>query len=347
MKRLYDLSYKFYLSNKNPEEAHDLAIEALDFMQQHPVFSRSAEHFLSHTDDSLEQELWDIEFPNPVGVAAGFDKNAEVVDALQSLGFGHVEVGGITLKPQKGNSKPRLFRFPEDEAIINRMGFNNDGSTTIKSRMQDYSLKHPVGLNLGQHEDTLYEETAVDTLNILEDDFDYAVADLSCPNMSASRIEEDERELNRIFTALDNYSSDIPVLMKISPDMDSNSLYQTVEMGLDYDIDGIIATNTSSTGEKYDVEGGLSGEPIRQESTRTVAEVYEIVEDDLPIIGVGGVSSAEDAWEKIVNGASMVQLYTGIVYEGPTVARDINKGLADKLDSNSYEGISEAVGNQV
>jgi dihydroorotate dehydrogenase len=336
-----------------PEVAHDSAISLLEWTQNSYL-----ESFLEERtrvdDDRLQQTLWGQSFPNPVGLAAGFDKNGRVPRAIQGLGFGHLEVGGVTAEAQEGNPKPRLFRLAEDEALINRMGFNNDGARRVAERLATMNLPEiPMGINMGKSKSTPLERAEEDyefTYEQLKEYGDYFVINVSSPNTPGLRSLQDDAPLSRILRRLKKLGAE-PLLVKISPDLEPKTLENIVELCEEFELDGIIATNTTTErsdsleSSKRDEEGGLSGRPLEERSTELVSFIAK--RTDLPLVGVGGISKAEDAYRKIRNGACLVQLYTAFIYRGPTVARDINEGLLNKLDDDGHESLQDAVGTNL
>ena len=284
-----------------------------------------------------------------MGVAAGFDKNAEIPGVLSRFGFGHVEVGGVTAEPQDGNPRPRLFRLPADRALINRMGFNNHGADRIGERLTHVRVDVPVGVNIGKSKSTPLDDAPEDYVYSFErcSTGDYFVVNVSSPNTPGLRDLQNREHLERILGALHEAGAS-PLLVKLSPDLTDAAVEEAVAVAEDEGLDGIIATNTTTErpaslhGPHQSEEGGLSGKPLDARATRAVKFVAE--RTDLPVIGVGGVSSAAGAYRKIRAGASLVQLYTGFIYEGPTIARDINQGLLEMLDRDGFESIEDAVG---
>jgi dihydroorotate dehydrogenase len=332
------------------ETAHGMTHRLLRAVQGTAVTSALSERYV--VDDSrLRVEAFENAFPNPVGVAAGFDKNAEVPRALASLGFGHVEVGGVTAERQPGNPRPRLFRLREDEALINRMGFNNEGADAVGARLDGEPMPDvPVGINIGKSKSTPLADAPDDYLYTYErvaDAGDYFVVNVSSPNTPGLRELQNREALEEILGGLADAGAD-PLLVKLSPDLPEAAVEDALGVVDDLGLDGVIATNTT-TSRPESLEspnraerGGLSGKPIEGLATDRVRFVAE--RTDVPVIGVGGVSDAAGAYEKIRAGASLVQLYTGLVYEGPSLARDINEGLLELLDRDGFDSVAEAVG---
>lgn len=332
------------------ETAHSLAQTALQAGQRAPIANRLEERYRVE-DGRLSVDAFGQRFSNPTGVAAGFDKNGRFPLALASLGFGHVEIGGVTADPQPGNPRPRMFRLPEDEAIINRMGFNNDGADRVGARLE--TTDHPgipMGVNIGKSKATPPERAPEDyryTYRRLADHGDFFVVNVSSPNTPGLRDLQGESHLRGILTALQGAGAD-PLLVKLSPDLTEGATEDALEVVEDLELDGVIATNTSTErpddlrGRHRDETGGLSGRPIEPRATDAIRFIAE--RTDVPIVGVGGVFTAEDAYRKIRAGAILVQLYTGLVYRGPSIAREINEGLLDLLDRDGFETVEDAVG---
>jgi len=284
----------------------------------------------------LEREVFGLKFPNPVGLAAGFDKNAVLYKALSNFGFGFIEIGTITPKAQPGNPKKRLFRLKEDEAIINRMGFNNEGVEAAIKRLKSNS-KVLIGGNIGKNKTTPNEQAADDYIycfNALFDYVDYFVVNVSSPNTPNLRALQDKAPLTHLLTTLSAINKEKqhpkPILLKIAPDLSNAQLDDIITIVIETKIDGLIATNTTLNREGLKSEnkaetGGLSGKPLNKRSTEVIRYIAEKSKNAFPIIGVGGIHSAEDALEKIKAGASLVQLYTGFVYEGPALIKRINQ----------------------
>ncbi|REJ78127.1 MAG: quinone-dependent dihydroorotate dehydrogenase [Acidobacteria bacterium] len=308
-------------------------------------------------------ERFGLRFPNPVGIAAGFDKNGLVVTQLASLGFGFIEVGTVTLRPQAGNPKPRLFRLPKDRALINRLGFNNQGASIVAERLSKTECDSVVGVNIGKNKDVDNSDAVANYLEcfrIVQPVADYVTVNVSSPNTPNLRELQGSEMLERLLSALQNVNSasksSRPILLKIAPDLSEKAIEDVVSTALRNEIAGIIATNTTveRSGLVSDPEtvrsigaGGLSGLPLKARSTKIVGSIYKIAGEALPIIGVGGIFSGEDAFEKIAAGASLVQAYSGFVFQGPGFARNVNEGLAASLDGHGFKTLDEAVGSGV
>ena len=341
---LRPLIFKF-----SPEVAHSLAIKALK-LNNIPYSKPKDNHILETT--FCEKKL-----SSPIGVAAGFDKNAEVYNPLFNLGFGFVEVGTITPKPQFGNPKPRVFRLEEDEALINRLGFNNSGSEQISKRIKENNKKGFLGINIGPNKDST---NRIDDYLICFRKFynlaDYITINISSPNTENLRDFHNQDELNSLIDKLKNekkeLNSNIPLAIKVSPDLNDDQINEVSKIIMEQEIGIIIVSNTTDKNRenlkninKLE-KGGLSGKPIEKISNEAISKFYKILKDKTKIIGVGGVSNGQDAFEKIISGATLVQLYTGMVYRGPRIASKISKELIDLLKNKGFKNVSEAIGTK-
>lgn len=337
----YILKPLFFLFE--PEKAHHLVTDVFRWMMKIPLAKSITRVMFSVNDPKLEREVFGIKFPNPVGLAAGFDKDAKFFDEFGCLGFGFVEIGTLTPKPQPGNPQPRMFRLPEDEALINRMGFNNGGAEDAKKRLEERSTKVIVGGNIGKNKVTPNEDAIDDYLinyKLLHDVVDYFVVNVSSPNTPGLRELQDKEPLTRLLSTLmtekARISSSKPILLKIAPDLTNDQLDDIVALVDETKIAGVIATNTTidrgglRTSESRLDEignGGLSGKPVAGRSTDVIRYLNKKSGGAFPIIGVGGIHSAKDAIEKLEAGASLVQIYTGFIYEGPALIKRINKEI--------------------
>ena len=344
----YDIA-KPLLFRLPAETAHSIGHTALQFAQQTPL-RRLLQARYTVSDDRLRTDAFGQEFPNPVGVAAGFDKNAEIPSGLAALGFGSVEVGGVTAQPQRGNARPRMFRLREDEAVINRMGLNNHGAAVVGRRLLRTDVAVPVGVNIAKSEHVDPDAAPSDyvaTYERVAEGADFFVVNVSCPNSQGFEELQNRESMAAIFEALGDAGAS-PLLIKLSPDLPEPAMADALGIVEEFDLDGVVATNTSTErpaslrSPSRTEGGGLSGKPIERQATETVRFVAERV--DVPVVGVGGVSTAEDAYRKIRAGASLVQLYTGLIYRGPSIARDINRGLLELLERDGFESVSDAVG---
>ncbi len=346
-----------------PETAHEFALHALSRGLPEPLLRRVAGPQSNERFGELRR--FGLSFKNPVGVAAGFDKNGLVAPQLAALGFGFVEVGTVTNLPQPGNPRPRLFRLPLDRALVNRQGFNNEGAAALARRLGRARPDCVLGVNIGKSRAVAVEDAASDYLASFETvrpHADYVTVNVSSPNTPGLRELQRADLLSGLLGSLQRRNRElaaleggrpVPLLVKIAPDMGAGDLELIVEAARGAGVAGIIATNTtvSRGGLRTDEravascgEGGLSGAPLRERSTLMVAALRRLTRGALEIVGVGGVFNAEDAWEKICAGAGLVQLYTGFVYEGLGVARRINEGLASLLERHGFRTLDEAVG---
>ena len=341
-----------FIFNLDPEKAHDLAIQSLkyNFLPQ-SLFS-------VENEEVLKTKLFGKEIQNPIGLAAGFDKSAEVYNEIFKLGFGFVEVGTVTPKQQYGNEKPRIFRLEKDRALINRLGFNNDGSQIIKERIEKKVPNGLLGINIGPNKDT--PDMINDFLECAKIFFplgDYVTINISSPNTEGLRDFHRPEYLKELLSKINeirkqsNFNKSF--LLKISPDLNDSLINNIVQLSLEYNIDGLILTNTTDKNrqnlldEKRNEKGGLSGKPIRDLSTYFIKKFYKELKDKIPIIGVGGIDSGKSAFEKISAGASAVQLYTGMIYKGPTIVKEIKRELISILRDKGFKNIREAVGSNL
>jgi dihydroorotate dehydrogenase len=363
-----------FLFCQDAERIHNRTMRALSLASRNAPASKAL-HWL-YGSPELPLSLFGLAFPNPVGLAAGMDKNAEALPAWSALGFGFTELGAVTSHPQPGNPAPRVFRAIPDEAIVNRMGFNNAGAEAVAETLVEWRKlgrwpQHPVGMNLGKSKITPLDKAAEDyavSLRVLLPHLDFFVVNVSSPNTPDLRQLQDKAQLDEILAALQEVQrqrtlnqpgttgsglKSKPVLVKVAPDLSFEALDDILELAGPRQIAGIVATNTTIARPKtnnrhlekiYAEAGGLSGRPLRQRSTEVVGHLYRQTRGALPIIGVGGIFSAAEAWEKITAGASLVQVYTGLVYAGPGVARSIVSGLKLKIKGLGLKGIQDAVG---
>jgi len=329
------------LSQFDPERIHYFAMGALTFVCKIPGFKAILRNIFEVKSPSLHRNFLGLDFKNPVGLAAGFDKNAQWIDELDVLGFGFIEIGTVTPKPQEGNPKPRLFRLKQDEALINRMGFNNGGVKQVVENLKKRNSEIIVGGNIGKNKITENEDALNDYLIAfkgLVDYVDYFVVNVSSPNTPGLRDLQEKEPLKKILTAIQNENQKYqkPVLLKIAPDLSNSQLDDIVEIVTETNISGVIATNTTLSREglkttNHKVEeigsGGLSGRPLRYRSTEVIRYLSEKSQGKFGIIGAGGIYTEEDAKEKLDAGASLIQVYSGFVYEGPGIAKNINNKL--------------------
>ncbi|MGH1455718.1 MAG: quinone-dependent dihydroorotate dehydrogenase [Alphaproteobacteria bacterium] len=339
----------------DPEDAHGMTIKAM---------KSGAVRTCSPTKSSrLTQKLFGLSFPNPVGLSAGFDKNAEVVAPALRLGFGFTEAGTVTPLPQSGNPRPRIFRDPTNGAVINRMGFPNGGLREFKPNLQKFldSGSKPsgiVGINIGMNK--TQENPAEDYCTLIKElapMADYLTVNISSPNTPGLRNLQEKEPLSALITQMKKTLSEIcpekppALLIKLAPDLTETQQEEIAGVLMETGVDGVILSNTTLDRPDYlsdgfkDEKGGLSGAPVRDKSTAIIRNFHTLTKGELPIIGVGGISTAEDAYEKIKAGASLVQLYTGMIYEGPDIASTINRNLIGLLNRDGFTNISEAIGS--
>lgn len=339
---MYKAIIRPFLFTKQPEEAHNLTFRLLKLINNLGL-GYILRLMYGYKHPSLEREVFGIKFPNPVGLAAGLDKDAEVSDVLGDIGFGFVEIGTVTPKGQPGNPKPRAFRLVDDQALINRMGFNNEGVEACVSRLKKRKTKLIIGGNIGKNKLTANEDAISDyekCFNALFPHVDYFVVNVSSPNTPNLRELQDKKPLTKLLLHLMNLNKQNtnpkPILLKIAPDLTNEQLDDIVDIVLESKIAGLVSSNTtisrsnlSYSKNKVDEigNGGLSGLPLKERSTEVIRYINEKSKGKFPIIGVGGIHSAQDAIEKLKAGASLVQIYTGFIYEGPALVKKINKKL--------------------
>ncbi len=358
------------LFRQDSEKIHNRTLARLAWAGRHPA--ACAAMSACFRSPPLPVELFGLKFPNPVGLAAGMDKNAAAVPAWAALGFGFSELGGVTWHPQPGNPAPRMFRAVSQAALINRMGFNNEGAEALARRLAQWrSLgcwpDHPVGINLGKSKITPLAEAAqdyADSLRVLLPHADFFVVNVSSPNTPNLRQLQDKSALDEILAALQEVNrsagasgpapnSTKPILVKVAPDLSFNALDEILELVAPRQVAGIVATNTTIARPAvtepqlqriYAEAGGLSGRPLAARSTEVIRHLFQQTRGSLPIIGVGGIFTAADAWEKFAAGASLIQIYTGLVYEGPGTIKKIVSGLRSQLRAKGFTSLSQAVG---
>ena len=335
----------------DPEKAHTLAIKSLKFNLIPNVFDE-------HKNDSIFQtKIFGKDLDNPIGMAAGFDKNAEVYNALFKLGFGFVDVGTITPLKQYGNSKPRVFRLVEDEALINRLGFNNHGAEIVKDRIKRNKKLGLLGINIGPNKDSSDRlNDYLIGLKTFYDDADYITINISSPNTENLRTFHEGNKLQDLLKSImeekKNLNSNIPIAVKVSPDITEDQVSQISEILLEHEIKAIIVSNTSeATRDKLSniqrhQKGGLSGKPIEEKSNILINRFYKLLKGKIKIIGVGGVDSGQTAYNKFLAGADFIQLYTGMVFKGPNIAGIIKKELKELLIRDGVKNYTEIIGNK-
>ncbi|GAP97290.1 dihydroorotate dehydrogenase [Leptolyngbya sp. NIES-2104] len=346
--------------NADPEWLHVQTLRSLSWLNSAQWMQSQVDHLYGYESPKLAQSLWGLTFPNPIGLAAGFDKDGVAANVWSSFGFGFAELGTVTFHAQPGNSQPRLFRLTEDLAALNRMGFNNQGAASLRSRLEHRKSGIPIGINLGKSKITPLESAAEDYLGsfrLLKSLGDYFVVNVSSPNTPGLRSLQATDQLEPILSALQTENqSEKPLLVKIAPDLEWEDISAIVDLAQRYQLSGIIATNTTIRRDGLKTQtvrgnpiteeaGGISGAPVRVRSTEVIRSIWKQTGGTLPIIGVGGVFSADDAWEKITAGASLVQVYTGWVYEGPTMVKRILQGLEERLERSEFSSFKDAIGS--
>ena len=342
--------YKFFLKPIfflfDPEKIHHFVFFLIKASHWIPGQGAINRLFFKVKDPKLERELFGLKFENPVGLAAGFDKNAKIYNQLANYGFGFIEVGTVTPEPQSGNPKKRLFRLKEDEALINRMGFNNDGVEVITERLKGNKGRVIIGGNIGKNTATDEAEAEKDlfrNFKTMHPYVDYFVVNVSCPNVGSTARMNSKEFLLELFPQLKQMNKELgkekPILLKIGPDRSESQLDEVIEVVAKTGIDGVISTNTATDRSNLKTSkqrleeigrGGLSGKPLAAQSTKVIKYLSEKSNKAFPIIGVGGIHTAEDAWEKIEAGADLVQIYTGFIYTGPKLVKKINKKIIQK-----------------
>ncbi len=362
--------YPLFLSTfkNNPEAAHLQLLKTLRAINnlRHSIWGKLAieelEKSFCFTDERLQQNLWGLHFNNPVGLAPGFDKDGMAAKIWSSFGFGFAELGAVTLYAQTGNPRPRLFRLPLDKAALNRMGANNLGAAVMAETLQESApFSIPIGVNLCKSKITSLEEAADDYLGsfrYLQNYADYFVVNVSSPNTPGLRSLQSTKSLNQILTVLQQKNqAKKPIFVKIAPDLNHEDILSILDSIKTHKLAGIIATNTTISREGLKTEilpetnkhiteeaGGISGSPLTQRSTEIIRFIYQESQGEIPIIGVGGIFTGEDAWDKITAGASLLQIYTGWIYQGPWVVKEILNHLLIKLEDNGLNNINQAIG---
>ncbi|MEV0966488.1 quinone-dependent dihydroorotate dehydrogenase [Streptomyces sp. NPDC049910] len=361
---MYKLFFNLVFRRMDPEEAHHLAFRLIRLAVRVPVLRTLAAAALAPRHEELRTEALGLRMHGPFGLAAGFDKNAVAIDGMSMLGFDHVEIGTVTAQPQPGNPRKRLFRLVPDRALINRMGFNNDGSAAVAARLaaRREIFRTVVGVNIGKTRAVPEEEAVADYVTSTERlaaHADYLVVNVSSPNTPGLRNLQAAQALRPLLRAVREAADRtvtgrrVPLLVKIAPDLADEDVDAVADLAVELGLDGIIATNTTiardGLGLRSDPElvgetGGLSGAPVKERSLEVLRRLYARVGDRITLVGVGGIENAEDAWRRILAGATLVQGYSAFVYEGPFYARAVHKGLAARLAASPYATLAEAVG---
>jgi dihydroorotate dehydrogenase len=346
------------------EMAHELALKSLAIA---PGFATTSLASRYQRSPFGKLRRFGLTFENPVGLAAGFDKDGIALEALAKLGFGFIEAGTVTYHAQPGNPKPRLFRLPLDRALINRAGFNNEGAQAFARRVSKSRPECVLGVSIGKSKVVPLEEAAADylkTFDLVHELADYVAVNISSPNTPRLRELQHGRELDQLLAALQQRNQELseryeqklaPLLLKLSPDLTDDELEQALDVAVNRKISGVIATNTTTDRSNLRTdaakvaaygEGGLSGAPLRNRATTMVAKIYKLTGGTMPVIGVGGIFTAEDAWQMISAGASLIQVYTGFIYEGPSIVANINDGLRRIISREGFVSLDEAVGSR-
>ncbi|MEI7027459.1 quinone-dependent dihydroorotate dehydrogenase [Paenibacillus sp. y28] len=360
---MYQQLLKPILFQMDPEKAHHLTVDGMATAAEIPGFLPLLKSMYGvQRNPALELTLCGLNFPSPIGLAAGLDKNGVAVKGFAAIGFGFMEVGTVTPLPQSGNEQPRLFRLPEDEALINRMGFNNVGTEAMKSNLRrNGRVPIPVAVNIGKNKVTPNEEAEEDyrkCVRALYQEGDFFVINISSPNTPGLRNLQHGEELRSLLAAVKQEmaqqavkigGADKPVFVKIAPDLSTEELEYIMETIVNSGVSGVIATNTTLDREGLNhpnrtEAGGLSGRPLTEKSTEVIRRIYAQTGGRLPIIGVGGIFTAEDAYAKIRAGASLIEVYTALIYSGPGLVREIQNGLAAKLKQDGFTHITQAIG---
>ena len=359
MSKFFEKVIRPTLFKLDAERAHELGVKALELgLANGRKLNDEQRLFVKEAFGPVRR--FGLEFTNPLGIAAGFDKNAIVVDRLASLGFGFVEVGTVTFQPQSGNPKPRIFRLPADKALINRLGFNNEGAAGIAERLTKSKKKNVVGVNIGRNKEVKNEdaiENYLKTFEIIYPVADYIAVNISSPNTPNLRQLQSSENLESLLSELQRRNLELdakPLLVKVSPDLETVEIESIVDVCLKARVSGIIATNTTVSRQGLDTadperfrEGGLSGRPLAERSNRVIEEIYKNSKGKLLIVGVGGIFTAEDAFEKMSKGASLVQAYTGFIYSGPWFPVDVVYGLARIIKAKGFSHLDEVIGSAV
>lgn len=338
-----------YIFSLDPEVAHDLAIKSLKFNILPNSFFKVEE------EEMLGTSLFNDKIPNPIGLAAGFDKSAEVYNSLFKFGYGFIEVGTVTPKRQLGNPKPRIFRLEKDQALINRLGFNNHGSEIISKRISENMPEGFLGINIGPNKETKNKEEDYYTcLSKLSEYANYITINISSPNTEGLRNFHDKEEMEKLLRGINKIKKEKnlkqPIALKISPDIKNNEINTIINLIYKYKIEGLVISNTTDNNREKLIDsqksetGGLSGKPLRDISTQLIKKFYKETKGKIQIIGVGGVDSGQSAFEKITAGADVVQLYTGMVYRGPGIVKNIKRELISILKKENLKNIRNAVG---
>ncbi|MCB0318168.1 MAG: quinone-dependent dihydroorotate dehydrogenase [Bdellovibrionales bacterium] len=337
----------------DPENSHQLALKLSSFIRL-PLIKHLVLAFTNVSSEKLKLKVFGIEFENPVGIAAGVDKNCEALDVFKTFGFAWVEAGTITPEPQQGNPRPRMHRFPNYSAIVNSMGFPSKGCVSAKAKLANYQDLPVIGINFGKNakdEGDAVIKAYQTVAKSLEEFADFFVINVSSPNTPGLRDFQEKNKLKPIIDAVKEVNiNNKPILVKLAPDLTIEQLNDALSTCIETGVSGVVATNTTisrqEVAEAKDLPGGLSGQPLKKKSLDVVSHIYSFTNAKLPIIGVGGIASADDAINMIKAGASLIGMYTGLVYEGPGLAKKINQGILKHLSMNKFESISDLIGSK-
>jgi dihydroorotate dehydrogenase len=337
-----------WLFQTDPETAHEHTLNLAAALGRCRVARDTVETAFAFEDRRLRQIVFGIEFPNPVGLAAGYDKNAVALDLWPALGFGFAEIGSVTLNAQAGTEPPRLFRQVEQRSLINRMGFNNDGADAIVARIPPPPHRIPVAVNVGKNRDVDLAhagENYAATIDTFRDRADFFVINVSSPNTPGLRKLQDKEMLDELLDRVAELRTTTPILLKIAPDLTFDQIDDAVGLIERHKLAGVVATNTT-VDHPTPPEGGLSGAPLRARATECIRHIRRQTKGRLPIIGVGGIFTVADAYEKIRAGAGLVEVWTGMIFEGPSITRNINRRLLRLLARDGFGSIADAVGTE-
>ena len=357
---LYNLFAKPILFALDPEVAHDLTLSKLALASKSDFLTKQIERMYASKVPDLPVECMGLKFRHPVGLAAGLDKNAVALPAFSALGFSGVEMGTVTPKPQPGNEKPRIFRLPEDEGLINRLGFNSDGVDTFLANITKTNNTSVAGINIGKNAITAIEDAHFDYISALKracSQADYIAVNVSSPNTKSLRDLQNENFLDNLLTQIMRakdkceqvHKRDIPIALKVAPDLSADEIEVIAELVMAHQFDALIASNTtvsrpdSLLSEHAPETGGLSGAPVKDMSTECIREFYNYFKGEVQIIGVGGIKNADDAWEKMLAGADYVQIYSQFIYQGPNMIKQIVSGLKDRVEAAGFDNLPEAL----
>ncbi len=352
---VYEKVLKPIFFKVDPELTHDMAVSFGRFLGSNFLTRAITGLLFSYSNDALNNTVAGITFPNPIGLAAGFDKNARLIDIIPEVGFGFTEIGSVTAQPCKGNVKPRMFRLPKDDALIINYGLYNDGADAVAKRIKDKRHKIPLGISIAKtNDDSIKDDASVEDYLIsfkkLEHIGDYVTLNISCPNTGDGRSFEDPILLEKLLNKINKPQK--PVFLKLSPDISKDNLDKIIDLSRKYGITGFVVSNLTHDRKNLNTpckilkskEGGISGVPLKSKTLSFIRHIYKSTNGSFVIIAVGGIFSARDAYEYIRNGASLVQLITGMIYRGPAVIKEINKGLVSLMKKDGYSTISDVIG---